>query len=313
MKSVIGTSVAEAGKFLTDGLTVGMPTETVYGLAANALNAPAVAQIFEIKKRPTFDPLIVHIGSIEQLSQIVESIPIKAQKLIDRFWPGPLTLILKRKSVVPDLVTSGLETVGVRMPDHEVALQLLRSLPFPLAAPSANPFGYISPTNAQHVMDQLGESVPYILDGGECAVGVESTIVSFENEVPCVLRLGGLTIELIESVIGPVEVNTISSSNPHAPGMLLSHYSPRKPMIEGDVSAYFSSANKGTIQFQGKERSPRNRVLSENGNLNEAAQNLFKIMRELDRESIDEIIFEYVPNEGLGQAINDRLKRASNK
>lgn len=295
------------------GIAVGIPTETVYGLAANALNATAVAQIFEIKRRPTFDPLIVHIGKIEQLNELVESIPQKASQLIDAFWPGPLTLILKRKDVVPDLVTSGLETVGVRMPNHPITLQLLQELPFPLAAPSANPFGYISPTRAQHVVDQLGNEVQYVLDGGECQIGVESTIISFEEETPCILRLGGLSVESIESVIGGVKINIQSTSNPHAPGMLLSHYSPRKPMHEGKPMEYINDARVGTIQFQGETNQSKNRILSSTGNLNEAAQRLFKTMRELDESDIEKIVFEFVPEEGLGRAINDRLRRAATK
>jgi len=230
---------------------------------------------------------------------------------MEAFWPGPLTFILKRKIVVPDLVTSGLDTVGIRMPDHALTLQLLQALNFPLAAPSANPFGYISPTQAQHVVDQLGDSVPYVLDGGECTVGVESTIISFTNEVPCILRLGGLPVEEIELVIGKVDINISSTSNPHAPGMLISHYAPKKEMILGNPEEFYSNPDIGTIQFQGNVYHPHNRVLSVKGDMHEAAQNLFKTMRELDQSSVSKIIFEFVPDNGLGKAINDRLKRAA--
>src|SRR5690606_7520483 len=182
METPIGTDVAQAAALLRAGAVVAMPTETVYGLAANAFDEAAVLRIFQVKQRPSFDPLIVHVRDREQLSPLVARLPREAEALMEHFWPGPLTLVLPKTGRVPDLVTSGLDTVAVRMPAHPVAQALLRAVDFPLAAPSANPCGYVSPTSAQHVADQLGGKVPYILDGGPCTVGVESTILGWEQE-----------------------------------------------------------------------------------------------------------------------------------
>ncbi|MDH5599641.1 MAG: L-threonylcarbamoyladenylate synthase, partial [Cyclobacteriaceae bacterium] len=234
----IGKNIELAASLLQKGEVVAIPTETVYGLAANAFNSKAVAQIFEVKNRPAFDPLIVHIGDRSMLKKIVRKIPVRAEKLMDEFWPGPLTLVLEKDSSVPDIVTSGLPTVGVRMPAHSVSLSLLQSLDFPLAAPSANPFGFVSPTTPEHVSSQLGDKIPYILDGGDCSVGIESTIVGFEGDDVIVYRLGGLSVEEIEAVTGKVEIR-ISSSSPKAPGMLIKHYSPGKPLFRGDVKSVF--------------------------------------------------------------------------
>ena len=312
--SQIGSDILQAKSILTAGNTVAIPTETVYGLAANAFDTRAVAQIFSIKKRPSFDPLIVHTHSIDALHSFVREIPEAARLLAATFWPGPLTLLLPKKSTIPDLVTSGLDRVAVRIPNHPLTLALLQSLPFPLAAPSANPFGYISPTTAQHVADQLGNEVEYILDGGAAHVGVESTIVGWEDGKATVMRVGGLSIEDIEKVIGKVNVLAVSSSNPAAPGMLKSHYAPRIPMRAGIVSELiqkYVSKKVAVLSFQQAYSSAyTNYILSKRGDLNEAAQNLFAAMRELDATDADIIITEYVPAEGLGLAINDRLKRA---
>ena len=227
----IGTDRQVAKEFLEAGNVVGIPTETVYGLAGNALNPDAVLTIFRVKNRPSFDPLIVHTDSLTKLDQFVTSIPEPARLLADAFWPGPLTLLLPKRALISDLVTAGLTTVAVRIPNHPLTLALLRSLDFPLAAPSANPFGYISPTTAQHVADQLGDQIPYILDGGPAGVGIESTIVGFNDNKATVFRLGGMGLDQIEQIIGPISVQTHSTSNPKAPGMLISHYAPRKPLI----------------------------------------------------------------------------------
>src|SRR5690606_33298262 len=213
----------------------GLPTETVYGLAANAIDTDAVVKIFETKNRPSFDPLIVHTGSIEQLSKYTGSIDEELQKLADKFWPGPLTLLLNKKPIIPDLVTSGLDRVAVRIPDHPMAMELLLALDFPLAAPSANPFGYISPTKALHVQDKLGDKIRYILDGGNCEVGLESTIVGIEEGQTIIYRLGGTEVSAIEQVVGKVLILPQSSSNPKSPGMLKSHYAPKTPFILGNV------------------------------------------------------------------------------
>jgi L-threonylcarbamoyladenylate synthase len=322
MTTQIGTDLATAQRLLTAGQLVAIPTETVYGLAANALDAAAVTQIFQTKNRPAFDPLIVHSDSLARMEPFLGQIPDAARQLAEAFWPGPLTLLLPKQSAIADLVTSGLPTVGVRVPNHPMTLELLQTLPFPVAAPSANPFGYISPTTAQHVADQLGGQIPYILDGGPCAVGVESTIISFDEERPTILRLGGIGVEQIEAVIGPVSVRNHSTDNPAAPGMLTHHYAPRKPLVlvanrqisDGSRLSQLAFSGAGALVFQELliEIPDQNQViLSPGGNLAEAAHNLFAHLRVLDELPIDIIYAELLPEVGLGRAINDRLRRAA--
>lgn len=318
--AIIGGDIGKAKQLLDEGKLVAIPTETVYGLAGNATKAAVVAKIFEAKNRPTFDPLIVHIHSLDQLDALTMPAPALAQKLMEAFWPGPLTVLLKRKAIIPDLVTAGLETVAIRMPQHQMARKLLSSLSYPLAAPSANPFGYISPTTAQHVQNQLGNQIEYILDGGECSVGLESTIISFETEVPTVLRLGGISVEAIENVIGKVEVNAHSSSQPQAPGMLKSHYAPSKKIITIDELENQSPTDfkgfgfLGFSDFDSRFDIKDQLLLSKNEDLNEAAKNLFTSLRALDQIThLHTIVISFVPEHGLGRAINDRLKRASAK
>ena len=315
--AIIGTDIHQAKTFLEQGNVVGIPTETVYGLAGNAFNIEAVTKIFEVKNRPTFDPLIVHTNSIERLSEFVQFIPEKAFLLAKKFMPGPLTMLLPKHSSISDLVTSGLDTVAVRIPNHPLTLELLRSLAFPLAAPSANPFGYISPTSAQHVVKQLGDKIPYILDGGECQIGLESTIVGFENEKVIVYRKGGLAIEDIVRIVGKVQVNSHSSSNPKAPGMLKSHYSPRKDLLIYRGENLGNNLGKiGYLAFhQYNAAIPRENqlILSESGDYKEAAKHLFAYMRKLDNMNIERIYVELLPEKDLGRAINDRLKRAAVK
>lgn len=317
----IGKDIASARAFLEKGELVGIPTETVYGLAGNALDPEAVALIFETKNRPGFDPLILHTSSIERVDDFVTFFPEKLKTLAENFWPGPLTLLLPRKDVVPDLVTSGLDRVAVRVPKHPLTLALLEELYFPLAAPSANPFGYISPTRPSHVEDQLGEKIPYILDGGPCSVGLESTIVGMEESEIVVYRLGGLEIAEIEKRVGPVRIKDHSSSNPSAPGQLESHYAPRKPFILGDLHQLIEEKKGQGLDFAvlsfsenfpelGKEKQI---VLSPEKNLHEAAKNLFAAMRTLDESSAAVILAELMPETGLGKAINDRLTRAAAK
>lgn len=312
--TAIAADIIAAADFLKSGEIVAIPTETVYGLAGNGLDKNVVLKIFNAKNRPHFDPLILHINSIDALNLYTKHIPEIAVKLAQKFWPGPLTLLLPKKDIVPDLVTSGLDTVAVRVPNHPLALQLLALLDFPLAAPSANPFGYISPTTAQHVYAQLQGKIPYILDGGPCGVGVESTIVGFENDKVIVYRLGGISIEDIEAVTGPVQAR-ISSSNPTAPGMLKSHYAPKKPLITGNVNALlnmFSDRKTGVITFCKPATGATEQIqLSPTADLNEAAKNLFAAMRYLDNSNVDIILADIFPETGLGRAINDRLKRAA--
>lgn len=313
----IGTDIQKAKVILERGDLVAIPTETVYGLAGNAMNPDAVVKIFQVKNRPHFDPLIVHVAHIEQARSLVLEFPEKALALATKFWPGPLTLLLKRKPSIPDLVTSGLETVGIRCPNHPLTLALLNSLSFPLAAPSANPFGYISPTQASHVDDQLGNQIEYILEGGECKIGIESTIVGFEEDIPTVYRLGGLSIDAIESVIGKIRIQLNVSSNPIAPGQLKTHYAPRKKMIVGELTHLINQHKEkriGILAFRhavtGIDKSNQ-LILSANGLIDEAAQKLFYSLRELDKMNIDLILAERVPEVGLGKAINDRLMRAA--
>jgi L-threonylcarbamoyladenylate synthase len=314
MAAVIGTDLNAAARLLAAGELVAIPTETVYGLAANAFDEAAVLKVFEAKQRPAFDPLIVHVHSREQLASVVREVPPEAEALMKAFWPGPLTLVLPKQARIPDLVTSGLDTVGVRMPAHPLTLELLRALPFPLAAPSANPFGYVSPTTAQHVADQLGERIPYILDGGACTVGVESTILGLDAGHWVLYRAGGVPVETIEKVIGTVRPQ-VKHVLPVAPGMLESHYAPRKPVFIGDIQALLKQhqGRAAVIGFTTKHEAWRCEVLSPSGDLNEAARHLFATLRALDASEADVILAVVFPDEGLGRAINDRLKRAAAK
>ena len=315
--AIIGTDILYAKQLLQTGQVVGIPTETVYGLAGNAYDEDAVLKIFTVKNRPQFDPLIVHTDSLSKLTSFIADFPEKAQKLAKAFWPGPLTLLLPKSDKISDLVTSGLNTVAVRIPNHSLTLELLSTLDFPLAAPSANPFGYISPTSAQHVEKQLGKKIPYILDGGESQVGIESTIVGFEGEEAVVYRLGGTSVEALEKIIGVVRLVAHSSSNPKAPGMLKSHYSPRKPLFINGLSQILENYSKEKIGYLSFQKAIENlplenqRILSLKGSYTEAAKHLFSYMRQLDSLPIDVIYSELLPEKDLGRAINDRIRRAA--
>lgn len=315
---MIGKDLQKAiGDLIADEL-VAIPTETVYGLAANALSTFAVTKIFEAKNRPTFDPLIVHVPSLDHLEKYVKEIPDWAKRLAEEFWPGALTLLLPKRDIIPDLVTSGSDLVGIRIPQHPLTLELLTKLPFPLAAPSANPFGYISPTTAQHVEDQLGNKISYVLDGGPCTIGLESTIVGMKEGKPTVFRTGGIAVEDLEKVLKieiPVQA---SSSKPLAPGMLDSHYAPKKPLHIGNIPQLVQKFHQSKIGILSFEHDYSNLArhaiaLSPTHNLNEAAEKLFATMRNMDDCEIDVIITEKFPEVGLGRAINDRLSRASFK
>ncbi|AKP50033.1 L-threonylcarbamoyladenylate synthase [Cyclobacterium amurskyense] len=317
----IGKDIEKSAALLASGELVAIPTETVYGLAGNALDEKAVVQIFKSKNRPRFDPLIVHVAGIDQVYNYVESIPEELKALAEAFWPGPLTLLLTKKSIIPDLVTSGLGKVGVRVPNHALTLSLLERLDFPLAAPSANPFGYISPTSASHVQDHLGDKLAYILDGGHCEVGLESTIVGMEEGQVIIYRLGGISVSAIEEIVGKVLILPQSSSNPQSPGMLKSHYAPRKRMILGDLDELMQQhqSEKGDFAILSFKRSfsdvpASNQVaLSSSGDFDEAARNLFSAMRRLDETDTSLILAEELPEIHLGKAINDRLRRAAAK
>lgn len=314
--ATIGQDIQQAKQLLELGELVAIPTETVYGLAGNALDSAAVAKIFLVKNRPSFDPLIVHVSSLTAARHLVVEIPEQAEQLVNKFWPGALTLLLTKKEIIPDLVTAGLNRVGLRCPDHPITRTLLEQLSFPLAAPSANPFGYVSPTTAQHVQGQLGEKISYILDGGRCRIGIESTIVGWENQKPVIYRLGGVTSEQIESIIGKVNVRAHSTSQPQAPGQLKSHYAPGKKFLLGNIQELAKKypSRCGILSFQNNVtgiRSDFHLILSPSGDLNEAARNLFSMLRHLDNMDVDVVLAEEVPNEGIGRAINDRLRRAA--
>jgi L-threonylcarbamoyladenylate synthase len=307
-------AVKQAAKVIREGGLVAFPTETVYGLGADALNAIAVARIFEVKNRPHFDPLIVHIADFSSLEKICSSLDERARKLMETFWPGPLTLVLPKTRIVPDIVTAGLPTVAIRMPSHPVALDLIKEAETPIAAPSANPFGYLSPTSADHVKEQLGDKVDVILDGGKCQIGVESTIIDLAGEEPTILRLGGLPLEEIEKTIGRVRVST-SNSRPRSPGQLPCHYSPRTPIkILDKKNLRVNGKRKGLLAFKTLPKDHSFEVvevLSPKGDLREAAANLFSCLHRLDKAKLDVIYAEPVPEVGLGRAIMDRLRRAS--
>lgn len=313
-KTLVGNNIELAVQFLKRNELVAIPTETVYGLAANALNPEAIIKIFEVKQRPFFDPLIVHVHSVDEIQKYVTYVPMAVYELAKYF--SAITYVLPKKENIPDIVTSGHNTVGIRIPGHPLTLDLLKNLDFPLAAPSANPFGYISPTTAQHVLESLGGKIPYILDGGPCSIGVESTIISFETEIPTILRLGGTTIETIEEIIGKVDINTQSKVNPESPGLLENHYAPHIPLYIQKYPPEYSYDEIGVIAFQHyHENVPIHQqyVLSPTGDLSEAAKNLFHALRKLDNMPIKAIVAEIFPDKNLGKAINDRLYRASVK
>lgn len=296
-----------AARYLEEGQLVAIPTETVYGLAANAFDENAVRKIYKAKNRPLSDPLIVHCKNLAAVKEIVSEFPPAALLLAEKFWPGPLTLLLPKNELISSLVTAGSDLVAVRIPNHPLTLELLHLLDFPLAAPSANPFGYISPTTAAHVADQLQGQVAYILDGGPCAVGVESTIVGFEQGRPRIFRQGGIPEELIGEVIKE------GTPSYQGPGMLKSHYAPRKKLVLGSLSALqteYASHKVAILSFQDSYPIP-SFVLSPQGSLEEAARNLFKGLRLLDKEDVDLILAEEVPDFGLGRAINERLRKAA--
>ncbi|MGE0680811.1 MAG: L-threonylcarbamoyladenylate synthase [Candidatus Binatia bacterium] len=308
-----------AASALRAGELVAFPTETVYGLGADALNEPAVVQVFAVKNRPHFDPLIVHLPDKESALPYVLHVDQRALALMDQFWPGPLTLVLRKKPVIPDLVTAGLDSVALRVPAHPVALALLRAIERPIAAPSANPFGYVSPTTGMHVQELLGDQIKLIIDGGPCAVGVESTVCALIDEAALILRPGGVTVEEIEAVIGPVKIASTSHADARSPGTLPRHYSPHvtlrllqpgeplPPRLDGRIGLLLFTERRGTEGYAAVE------VLSADGNLVEAATNLFAALRRLDSVELDQVLIEPVPEQGLGRAIMDRLRRAASQ
>lgn len=318
MTAEIGIDLIKAQKILQNGDLVAIPTETVYGLAANALDPLAVSKIYAAKNRPSFDPLIIHVGKIEDFKTYTVDFPVQLMHLAEKFCPGPITFLVKKSEIIPEITTSGLEKVAIRIPKHPLTLELLNKLNFPLAAPSANPFGYVSPTTATHVYEQLGERIPYILDGGPCKVGLESTIVGCENENLIIYRKGGLDLDELRKVFsGEILIKDHSSSNPQAPGMLSKHYSPKKRIEILDETTILDLIDKkstGLLRYNTPIEGFENQiVLSGKSDLNEAAFRLFDALRQFDKMDIQKVYIELVPEKGLGIAINDRLRRAAAK
>ena len=318
LDATVPSAIRQAAACIQAGGVVAFPTETVYGLGADALNERAVAQVFAIKQRPAFDPLIVHIAQAGAVPYYASGIDERARVLMQRCWPGPLTLVLPKQPVIPDLVTAGLGTVGLRMPAHPVALSLLRAAGTPIAAPSANPFGYVSPTTAQHVQDTLGEKIELILDGGPCPVGLESTVCALNGEEAVVLRPGGLSVEEIEALIGPVRLPASTDADPRSPGTLPQHYAPRVRLIllaPGQAIPLPSPQERvGLLSFRPVPAAAaytHQEALSAEGDLLEAAANLFATLHRVDRLGLDRLVVEAVPERGLGRAIMDRLRRAA--
>ena len=309
-------SIYRAAALLREGQVIGLPTETVYGLAGDGLNPSALARIFEVKHRPLFDPLILHLAEAEAAFALAEAVPATARQLAARFWPGPLTLVLRKKEIVPDLATSGLPNVALRVPAHPVAQALLRAFAGPLAAPSANRFGRISPTDACAVRAELGEAVPLILDGGPCAVGVESTVLDLSGEHPILLRAGGVSVEELEAIVGPISRATPVDERPQAPGQLKHHYAPRKPLQLVSSPAEIPAQNDVGLLLFGRPSWAESRPgitvqLSATGDLREAAANFFRALRTLDDDPrVTHLVALPLPRHGLGLAINERLERA---
>lgn len=326
MRCPIGTDTDRAAAILRAGGLVAFATETVYGLGGLALDPRAAARIFEAKQRPRFDPLIVHVADRAQIAPLVSRVPDRFETLARRFWPGPLTLVVPKSALVPDLVTSGLPSVALRIPAHPLALELLARVGCPVAAPSANPFGRISPTCASHVADSLGDRIDYILDGGPCRVGLESTVLDLSGDRPLLLRPGGLPVEEIEQVVGPVErlsstrnESQVPSHAPLAsPGLLDRHYAPTTPLVIVATPSRDLPANRRVgllLPAPWSEPLPHAavEVLGANGSLVEAAANFFAALRRLDALGLDTIEALPFPDEGLGRALNDRLRRAAHR
>ena len=310
-------AISRAVELLRQGRVIGLPTETVYGLAGDGLNPIALARIFEVKQRPLFDPLILHFADMAGAFDLAEQVPTVARELAQHFWPGPLTIVVRKKGMVPDLATSGLPNVALRVPAHPVAQALLRAYGGPLAAPSANRFGRISPTDAQAVRTELGDAVPLILDGGPCVVGLESTVLFLSEHRPVLLRAGGIPLEEIEAVVGPVQHAAPVENRPQSPGQLKHHYAPRKPLrlvssiveipAQADVGWLAFGPKSGSLSFLGVVEN-----LSPTGDLREAAANFFRALRSLDdNPRVSSIYAMALPAQGLGLAINERLERAA--
>ncbi len=322
--STSDTDLALAAAALHKGQLVGIPTETVYGLGANARDPLALARVFSAKERPTFDPLIIHVAKTADADEVAIMDTPHARTMAAAFWPGPLTMVLPKRNGVPDLATSGLPTVAVRCPAHPIALRIIELAGIPVAAPSANPFGRLSPTSAEHVARQLGDRIDYIVDGGPCLIGVESTVLDLSMDPPLILRPGGLSFERIAALLPSVQIHDRATNSPRAPGQLPSHYAPVCPLrlVEGghlpDVQPRGDAA---AVCFGDKSAQALKRLgifkividLSPNGDPVEAAARLFAVLHELDAQSYDQLWAERLPDAGIGRAVNDRLFKASQK
>jgi L-threonylcarbamoyladenylate synthase len=310
-------SATEAARRIRKGQVVAIPTETVYGMAGNALDIKAVQRIFDIKQRPTQDPLIVHLADASELNRVAAYIPPEAKTLAATFWPGALTMVLPKKPCIPDLVTVGLQTVAVRVPIHPVARDIIRQAGCPVAAPSANRFGTISPTCVDHVVAQFGDSLAGIVDGGTCTIGVESTILGFWDNQIWLLRPGGISTEQIEDTVGPItRYQKQGTDDVRAPGSMPRHYAPNTPLtlLAADDSM-MQAPDTGRLVFgpDAPATDTTTENLSVTGDLNEAAHRLYAALRRLDAAGLKRIVAYRLPDTGLGVTINDRLQRAATR
>jgi L-threonylcarbamoyladenylate synthase len=327
--------VRVAAKIIREGGLVAFPTETVYGLGADALNSKAVLALFEAKKRPLDNPPIVHVENVSDVYRLAKQVSPKAERLMREFWPGPLTLVFKRSETVPEVTVAGLDTIAIRMPQHKVALALIRESDRPIAAPSANLAGRPSPTSAKHVFDDLNGRIDALLDGGPTRIGVESTVLDLSVDPPQVLRPGGTTLETLRKVVGDVKLHPfvvadkeLPIEKTRSPGMKHKHYAPSAKVIivEGAISAVIAKVKEladayglkgvkvgvlATDETIGAYRADVVKSLGSRFNLAVIAQNLFRLLREFDAEGVDVIIAEGVPTEGLGLAVMNRLRKAS--
>ncbi len=309
-------AVRQGAELLKSGGIVAFPTETVYGLGADAFNPVAVARVFELKNRPHFDPLIVHIADKRTVAKLAADVAPEARLLMDRFWPGPLTIILNKKPVVPDIVTAGLPTVAIRMPEHPIALDLINALGRPVAAPSANPFGYMSTTTAEDVARVFGGDLPLILDGGPSSYGIESTVVSVRDGTVVVHRHGSVTKEELVQVVGAVVERDRNDLTCESPGQMPYHYAPHTPLAVIEGPGEITETNSAFLAFTQPRTAVKARymrVLSEHGDFREAAARFFSYLIELDREGVAIIYAEKIPEKGLGKAMMERLEKASKR
>ena len=311
----IGKDLDFAKDMLDNGGLVAIPTETVYGLGGNALNIDTIDKIFKLKKRPSNDPLICHTNSLSKIKRYVKQIPDKAYKLSEKFWPGPLTLVFEKKDLIPNKTTSNLNTVAFRIPDKEITLKLLSSLDYPLSAPSANKFGYISPTTTDHVYKNFDDGIDYILDGGRCELGIESTIIGFENNKTIVYRLGSLITEDIEKCVGEI---ALYSKKENFPGSFKSHYSPQKKLYLGDIEILANKYQNKRIgilcfdRYYDFVKEENQIILSKKSSLIEASKNLYSSLYKLDNmKNIDIILTTFVEDTLIGKTINNRLLKSA--